>query len=591
MKRVGIIIFAIIFSLLFSACQTGRELKQLQRLHESYGSDKGTNMYVNDDDILDRGPEKGGTLNLFTTKPDTLNPILTTNSYTADLLTFVYEGLTRLDRDQEAVPCLSDRWTVSEDRLIWEFHVRDDVTWHDGESFTAYDVEFTIQTILNPSINSPYKSLLANISQCVATDSSTIRIALKKPNSFMPEMMTFPVLPKHQFSTTDVLTASRELVPVGTGPYRFVSYDEGNGISLTLNEDWWYLRTDGTLASDGMYIENIRAGILKKAEDAMGALQTGEVDVVSLGFSEYMKYMDRTDLTIKSYTSRNFEFIALNLDDPVLSDIYARRAICLAIDREEIIRDVLRGAAEEADLPVLPACWLEDDEDAEKQPEADHTGDEPDENQDRQDDPQADTIASTPSEVLEAGGWKQSEQGYYKVIKGSRRYLSLELLVNSNNSIRVKAAEMICGQLEKAGIKVSLVQLQWKDMLNRISTGRYKMAFLGCRVPQVPDVSFMYSDGYLPYASSSAYSEAYNVTGYGNKVVDEYILEIFRENDAQARKAAYKALKAQVLDDCPYIGLYFLREAMVFGRYVKGPMGPHAWNRFDDFRRWYKPSP
>src|SRR5690606_27002992 len=190
----------------------------------------------------------------------------------------VYEGLTRLDRDQEAVPCLSDRWTVSEDRLIWEFHVRDDVTWHDGESFTAYDVEFTIQTILNPSINSPYKSLLANISQCVATDSSTIRIALKKPNSFMPEMMTFPVLPKHQFSTTDVLTASRELVPVGTGPYRFVSYDEGNGISLTLNEDWWYLRTDGTLASDGMYIENIRAGILKKAEDAMGALQTGEVD-------------------------------------------------------------------------------------------------------------------------------------------------------------------------------------------------------------------------------------------------------------------------------------------------------------------------
>ena len=239
MKRVGIIIFAIIFSLLFSACQTGRELKQLQRLHESYGSDKGTNMYVNDDDILDRGPEKGGTLNLFTTKPDTLNPILTTNSYTADLLTFVYEGLTRLDRDQEAVPCLSDRWTVSEDRLIWEFHVRDDVTWHDGESFTAYDVEFTIQTILNPSINSPYKSLLANISQCVATDSSTIRIALKKPNSFMPEMMTFPVLPKHQFSTTDVLTASRELVPVGTGPYRFVSYDEGNGISLTLNEDWW----------------------------------------------------------------------------------------------------------------------------------------------------------------------------------------------------------------------------------------------------------------------------------------------------------------------------------------------------------------
>lgn len=588
MRRICIFIFIIIFSIFLTACQTGRELEQLQRLHERYESELSGGQYFSDDDILDKGPERGGTLKLFTTKPDTLNPILTSNSYTADFLGFIYEGLTRLDKDQRAVPLLSDRWTVSEDGLIWEFHMRDGVYWHDGEPFTAYDVEFTIQTILNPSVKSPYKSLLANVSQCIATDSSTVRIALKKPNSFMPEMMTFPVIPKHQFATVDVLTASKDLNPVGTGPYRFVTYDEGSGIKLALNEDWWHKDVDGTLASEGMYIENIQVSIFKKAEDAMGAFQSGEVDVAGLNFNEYLKYMDRTDLTIKSYASRNFEYVALNLNDPVLSDIYARRAIYLAIDREEIIKEALRGAGEKADLPVIPGCWLEDAEVS--------TGWKPDIRPggatEQPDETEADiSAAATPEEVLAAGGWKKNEQGYYKVIKGSRRYLSLELLVNSNNSTRVKAAEIICRQLEKAGIKVSLVQLQWKDVLSRINSGKFKMALLGCRVPQIPDISFMYSGGYLPYASSSGYSEAYNVSGYVNTSVDEYISQIFGKNDAEDRKAAYRAMKEQVLNDCPYIGLYFLKDAMVYGKNVKGPMSPYTWNKFNDFSRWYKPVP
>jgi len=610
MKKISIIIFTVIFPIIFSACQTGRELEQLQRLHEIYESDMSGNKYVSDDDILDKGPEKGGTLNLFTTKPDTLNPLLTSNSYTADFLGFVYESLTRLDQSQKAVPMLSDRWSVSDDGLIWEFHIRNGILWHDGEPFTAYDAEFTIQTLLNPSIKSPYKSLLANVSQCVAIDSSTIRIALKKPNSFMPEMMTFPVIPKHQFAAVDVLTASKDFKPVGTGPYRFVSYD-GGSITLVLNDDWWYPVVDETLASGGMYIEKIQVNVFNRIEDAMGAFQSGEVDVVGLDFNEYLKYMDRTDLTIKSYASRNFEFISLNMDDPVLSDIYARRAIYLSIDRGRIINELLRGAAEEADLPVLPTCWLEDANETEKginpgkggkntlrQPESSPTdiagGDNTNADADDQYESRSVTdlsTAKTPDAVLTLGGWKKNEQGYYKVIRGSRRYLSLELLVNSNNSMRVKVAEMICRQLEEAGIKTTLVQLPWKDVLNRVNNGRYKMAFLGCRVPQIPDISFMYSDSYLKYASSSGYSEAYNVSGYGSPAADEYISEFFLENDAQARKEVYKALKDRVLADCPYIGLYFLKDAVVFGRNVKGPLNPDTWNRFHDFCRWYKPAP
>ena len=240
-----------------------------------------------------------------------------------------------------------------------------------------------------------------------------------------------------------------------------------------MNEDWWQLDADESLRSEGMYIEHIRVNIFNKVEHAMGVFQSGDVDVAGISVNEYLKYMGRTDITIRNYTSRDFEFISMNLEDPVLSDIYARRAIALSIDRKSIISELLRGAAEEADLPVLPSCWLEDAREACPGQETGAGGQaqESSENgvpEDAEDvagnngegDAQpvsgdaADLYsARTPEEVLTLGGWKQSQQGYYKVIKGSRRHLELEMLVNSNNSLRVRAAEMICGQLEQAGIK------------------------------------------------------------------------------------------------------------------------------------------
>jgi peptide/nickel transport system substrate-binding protein len=101
----------------------------------------------------------------------------------------------------------------------------------------------------------------------------------------------------------------------------------------------------------------------------------------------------------------------------------------------------------------------------------------------------------------------------------------------------------------------------------------------------------MYSDGYLPYASSTGYSEAYNISGYESMDVDEYISGIFSENSATVKKEVYKALKARVLQDCPYIGLYFLQDAMVYSKHVKGNMIPDTWNRFYDIYHWYKPVP
>ncbi len=585
-KFRGTIIVVILCTLL-TACQGGLGLEELRR--QQYNIEREEGSYDVDYDVLDRGPVKGGTLKMFSTKPDTFHPLLTKNIYTSDFLSFVYEGLTRLDEKQQAVPVLSDHWSVSGDGLIWNFHIRDSVKWHDGQTLTAHDVEFTVKTLLTSGMDSVYKPFLLNIVTYAAVDSSNFKIVISKPNSFTPEMMTFPIIQENQLKQEDTLTVPGGFQPIGTGPYRFVSYTEGESAVLKYNEGWWYAAEEGFDIQKSMYLETILMNVFVNPDDAMGAFQAGEIDITTIEASDYVKYKGRTDLVIKRYTSRDYEFLALNLKNPVIADEFARKAIALAIDRDRLVNDILPGEAEAAAMPVLPSSWISDIEESN-----DATGNIYNDVVTNTTDGAINTSgaaieAKTPKEALLAGGWKESKQGYYKFIGGMRRYLKVEIIVNSTNSTRVRAAEKICSMLEQAGITAECKQLGWSDLLTTLNTGKYDIAFTGCRIPQIPDISYLYSSNYLPSQLPAKPESARNIAGYFSLQVDEYIEALFRENSVDRKRTIYSKLMDTISKDTPYIGLYFLRDAMVYSKNIKGPIKPDTWNRYYDMTHWYKP--
>lgn len=621
MKKLQGMLLLLAICFMLSACQYGPGLDQLQM--QQFNGIGNTDEYTEDYDILDKGPVFGGVLNLFTTEPDTLNPVLTKNTYVSDFLNLIYEGLTELDEKQQAVPKLSDVWTVSADGLIWNFHIRDNVKWQDGQPFTASDVEFTVQLLMNAAVESVYKPLVRNIATCAAVDSSNFKLVLVKPNSFVPEMMTFPILPKHQFNKTDALSASTSFEPVGTGPYRFNSYSDKKQVILKADKSWWYLGIENS-SENSMYIDTININVFKNTDDAMGALQTGDIDVMGIDSGDFSKYKGRTDLTIKKYTSRNFEMLAFNLSNPVMNDKYVRKAISLAIDRDKLITAVLPGDAQAAEIPILPDSWISGLDGVTADPSildnlttavspAGITQDSTDNtagivNKNKTDGVDAVSTntalslnksaaivtnaaitAKTPKEALLLGGWKESKQGYYKMIGGIRRYLKVELLVNSNNSIRVNAAQFICLQLEQAGITAVCTQVEWNDLLARTNTAKFDLIFIGCRIPQLPDISYLYSSSYLPVSLPISYENARNISGYSNMLLDAYINTLFKEKNTDNKKVLYKAALEQISNDTPYIGLYFTRNAMVYGKNLRGPLTPDTWNRYNDILHWYKP--
>jgi len=560
-KKCILILLAVVMNFNFASCRMSGEYHQDEPQRVSF------DVYKNDDDTMDKGPVRGGTLKMFSTYPDTLNPVLTNNTYVQDFSRLIFEGLVKVREDLTPVPVLADRWETSGDGLVWTFYMRDNVRWHDGTPLTAEDVEFTFETILSAASNSVYKKNLQNIATFAAIDKDTFRVVLKKPNSFTAELMTFPIIPKHYFSKISLAELPERMKPIGTGPYKFGSYVSDKCIKLVVNQNWWNSKSNNTEGYPAVpYISEVHINLYKNASDAIKAFQTKDVDVIRIDGLDYDKYNGRLDLTIKKYPGRNFEFIAFNLSSPILEDKYLRQAIAYAIDKEGLVKEFLPGKAVLSNVPLVPGTWINDSNDLS------HVYD-----------------VKRAREILDKGGWKEGKDGLTKTINGVRRPLKLEMLVNEDNKLRCAVADRISEQLKKVGIDLKVTAMDWEEELKRIDAGKFDMVLIGCRVPSIPDVSYLYSYSYfLPILVSEA-DGGRNISGYLNQDVSKYIERIFSENDKDRKKALFLNMKQIIEDEVPYLGLYFYNNAVLYNKNIRGDLSPNVWDWLNNIAEWYIP--
>ncbi|MEG6611726.1 peptide ABC transporter substrate-binding protein [Pseudoclostridium thermosuccinogenes] len=553
MRRVRIILLAAIIFLL-SACSgyNGYEADDSQGIFQKHA--------VAENGVKDSGPVKGGVLNLFSTKPDTLNPLLTRNVYVKDFLGLIFEGLFRLNRDQKPVPVLADNWEVTDDGLVWTIQTKDGVLWHDGMPLTAHDVHFTLEAIQNGGTNSIYKKNVENIAAFTVIDRKTLRIFLKEPDSFFLERLTFPILPGHYFMGEDVksLDSEKNMSPLGTGPYKYVSGGGTDQIKLVANEKWWNSENEENPELSLPYIQEIDIKVYDSEKDALSAFQTGEIDVMPVQTGGFVKYSRRSDINIIKYTDTNYEFIAMNLENPVLGNKAVRQAIACSIDKTALINEVIPGEAVATDIPIIPYTWLNN----------------------------TNVLSYTPNkalarEILAKAGWVEENGIFCKRIEGKKRYLKFELMVNKYNKTRSSIAQEISKQLKDVGIEISVLSLDWEEEMNKVSSGKFDMALMGYRVASVPDVSFA-------YASVEA-AAGFNVSRYKNQLVDIYLGQIKKEMDPDSKKALFLNMKNIIIDEVPHIGLYFYNSAVLYSKRIKGEISPYVWNRYDDIVRWYIP--
>jgi peptide/nickel transport system substrate-binding protein len=273
----------------------------------------------------------------------------------------IHEALLLFDWQFKPHPNLARSFEMSPDGLTYTFHLRDDVTWHDGVKFTARDVAFSCGTML-PQINPRSRNAFGQIASIVLPDDYTIVFKLKKPvNAFLISFMASnaPMMPAHIYEGTNFRTNPYNFKPVGTGPFKFAEWKRGEYIHLARNDHYW---RPGQPGMDGIYFR-----LCSTPEQRLVAMETGAVDiamaddidtVVSSRLRSNPNIVTRSD----AYNgTAEISIMEANMRRWPFSDRRARAAFLHAVDREFLVKAINYGEGKVAHGPI-PSTALYYDE-------------------------------------------------------------------------------------------------------------------------------------------------------------------------------------------------------------------------------------
>lgn len=302
-------------------------------------------------------PEVGGTYTEgIVGVPQNVNPILAPLSdVDSDLSSLIFSSLVKLNDHQQMENDLITNYTISEDELTYTFFLRSDVYWHDGERLDAGDAVFTIRAIQDPLYQSPLRSTLEDVT-AKQIDDFSFSLTLEEPFAPFLSTLTFGLLPEHLWGTIpgqNVRLNGLNLQPVGSGPYQFseLTKDAAGNVKsfvVTRNESYY---------ADVPYIKNIKFLFYADVPTAVEALQNKNIEGLSFVPKESKEVVQEKNDKLQNHSLRVPQYTALFFnqgESEVLQELEVRQALSRAVDRDELIDNVLGGEALPIYTPILP---------------------------------------------------------------------------------------------------------------------------------------------------------------------------------------------------------------------------------------------
>lgn len=506
-------------------------------------------------------------LNIPLTRLSSLDPLNNTNFSYYNFSKLIYQSLFELDTSFKPVPLLVENYRIGDEGRTIEIQLKDDIYWHNGDKFTARDVEFTIEQLKNLEDVSIYSKILtsglgsfnrANIKNIIRTkvvDETRIEIYFDKLYGNNLELLTFPIVNEKSY-----LSDGRYL-PIGTGPFTYLDYNASQAISLIKNDNYW----DGDVG-----ITKINGKIFENEESILMAFENGRVDFAySIGV-DLKEYEKNPNINILEYISPEYEFLGYNFGKDLLSGEDGRairKAIYYGIDRQEIIEEVYLGHASQVDTPIYPQSYL------------------------------TQGVTNTygynkgkAKDILKGIGFE--EIGRDGVLQDSLgRKLSFQLVTNYSNPDRRQTAEIIKRNLQDIGIEIvfkypysgidsldkkSLDQ-EWDELNKIIRRGDYDLSILGWELSELNDTSFMFHSSFINTGS--------NVVGYKDDEMDD-LLEAIYFSSRQDKLARYIDLQEKIMEELPYASLFFKNKALLLRGNIKGDFNPTFFNIYRGIEKY-----
>src|SRR5699024_7559376 len=301
--------------------------------------------------------EKVLKLSLDNDIPD-LNQVLTTDTISFSILNNVMEGLYRLDENNEPEPAMAESVDISDDKLTYTFHLRDDIKWSNGEPVTAEDFKYSWLRAMHPDTKGAYEDILhdyivggleysegeADESEVgiEVIDDETLEVTIMKPTPFFLGLTAFATyFPLNEDFINEVgednfaLTADSILY---NGPYEMTEYDQAEGVMLEKNEEYW--------DKDNVEVDKVSMKVIKETSTALNLYESGELDRVYLSSNDVESFKD--DEEFGTETQFNSWYLQFNFLEEPFDNKNIRKAFQLAFDPSSLTETVLNNGSEPA---------------------------------------------------------------------------------------------------------------------------------------------------------------------------------------------------------------------------------------------------
>ncbi len=466
-----------------------------------------------------------------------LNPILYTDSSSGSVIRAIFNGLAKIDADLEVIPDLARSWKVSKDGTVWTFYLRKGIHWHDGVEFTAEDVKFTFDKILDPLTNSVRRSnyiIDETPIKFVVQDKYVFQAILPKPFAPFLVNMCMNIIPKHLLEKENINKSEFNRRPIGTGPFKFEEWKSADHITVRANDDYFMGKP---------LLKKIIFRIIPDENARMAALERGEVDETNISPQDYQRFSNLPTVSLFTYDTLSYSYLGFNLANPLFNSKAVRQALSYAIDKDKLVEVIYRGLATPAHAPQSPISWAYN--------------------------PHVHKYSYNPArakEILKKEGWKVGENG---ILEKDRKPFEFTVILNKGNREREKAAIIIQDYFKQIGVKMNIQMMEWSAMikiLNDPTKKDFETVIIGWSLGIDPDDKSIWNSGEYP--------AGFNFIKYNNPEVDR-LIELGRSTiDRSKRKKIYGQIYELITDDAPYLFLWYPKAITGVNKRVGGLSKP-----------------
>jgi peptide/nickel transport system substrate-binding protein len=454
---------------------------------------------------------------------DNLNPILGYGKYGGSKF---FNGLVKFDEDLNVVPDLAESWEVSSDGKTYTFHLRRAVKWHDGKEFTADDVKFTYEKILDPEVASPLKPYFELVEKIDVVDDYTLRIQLSKPYAPFLEKLVVGIVPKHLLDGKDIKTAEFNHNPVGTGPFKFVEWKKGERLVMEANPDYFLGKPE---------VDRVVVTFIPDENTRLLQIVKGEVDGAFLP-PKLASKAESSEVQVFTVPTGEWCGIALPYENPLFRDRNLRQAIAYAIDKQAIVDNVLEGKGEPTSIPFRSNHWAFNPKAKRYSPDLEK--------------------AKT---LLAASGWEDTDGD--GILDKNGEPLCFTLMYPADDVLRKDICTAVRTDLREVGIDVELAGLSWEQIKPRMYQDATLFFFATVYDPD---------DQYPIWHSEFIGQGWWNPTCFRNGTVDELLEKGRATMDKQKRREIYGKLQEILAEEQPMVFIAFMDHTYLCSKRIKG---------------------